>query len=434
MEEVFPAGDADEGASAAAPAAVEPSGCGPLVSAPSSGETKALRQLVFEHVRASGRAARADVVRALGISAGSVTTLTSDLIAQGNLREVTDAPRERLEMGRGRPPVALEVVGGAHHVVGIKLGDERHTAVLADFAGTIRAEVAVAASAARKAMPEMIAEIGRLVERLLAETGVRPGDISAAGIGLPGMVDHHAGTIPWSPVMTGRDLPLAAAFEERFGVRTYIDNDANMLTLAELWFGAGRNTQDFLVVTIEGGVGMGAVIGGRLWRGTRGMGLELGHTKVQIDGALCRCGKRGCLEAYVADYALAREARTALGMSSRDPVDVHMLLEDLFAEAKAGNAAARSIFNRAGKILSLGLSNVLQLFDPELVILSGERMQYDYLYADEMLAELHRQVLDSGRPPADVQIHAWGDLVWARGATALALDKVTDRVIGTAAA
>ncbi|WP_373353402.1 ROK family protein [Pseudoroseicyclus sp. CXY001] len=397
-------------------------------------ETKALRQLVFEHVRASGRAARADVVRALGISAGSVTTLTSDLIAQGHLREVTDAPRDRLEIGRGRPPVALEVVGESQAVIGIKLSDERHTAVLADFAGTIRAHAAVPAETGRKSMTAMLGEIARLIERLLKEANLTLADIAAAGIGMPGMIDHHAGTVPWSPVLTRRNLALAEAFEERFGVPAYLDNDANMLTLAELWFGAGRSTADFLVVTIEGGVGMGAVIGGKLWRGTRGMGLELGHTKIQIDGALCRCGKRGCLEAYVADYALAREARTALGMSTRDPVDVHRLLADLFAEAKAGNAAARSIFDRAGRILSLGLSNIVQIFDPELLILSGERMQYDYLYADAVLAGMHEQVLDSGRSPADVQIHAWGDLVWARGATALALDKVTDRALGAAAA
>ncbi|NDV01291.1 ROK family protein [Pseudoroseicyclus tamaricis] len=414
-------------------AASEPSGCGPLVNAPVAGDSKPLRQLVFEHVRASGRAARADVVRALGISAGSVTTLTSDLIGQGYLREVADAPRERLEPGRGRPPVALEVVGEAHNVIGIKLGDERHTAVLADFAGTIRAEAAVPASPGRKSLPDMLGETGRLVDRLLQEAKLRLDDIAAVGLGLPGMIDHNAGTVAWSPVLTRREERLAEAFEERFGVPAHIDNDANMLTLAELWFGAGRNTSDFIVVTIEGGVGMGAVIGGKLWRGTRGMGLELGHTKVQIDGALCRCGKRGCLEAYIADYALAREARTALGMSTRDPVDVHRLLADLFAEAKAGSVSARSIFERAGRILALGLSNIIQIFDPELLILSGERMQYDYLYADEVFASLHRLVLDSGRPQADVQIHAWGDLVWARGATALALDKVSDCALGSAA-
>ena len=178
---------------------------------------------------------------------------------------------------------------------------------------------------------------------------------------------------------------------------------------------------------------MGMVLNNRLFRGTRGLGLELGHTKVHLDGALCRCGQRGCLEAYLADYALAREASTALGRSVRNLQSPQAMLETLFGEAKAGNQAARTIFRRAGRYLSVGLSNVIQLFDPELIILSGERMRYDYLYADEVLAEMRGLTLSDGRPPCRVEIHAWGDLVWARGASALALSSVTDSVLGGAA-
>jgi len=108
------------------------------------------------------------------------------------------------------------------------------------------------------------------------------------------------------------------------------------------------------------------------------------------------------------------------------------MLETLFAEAKGGNLAARSIFRRAGRYLALGLSNVIQLFDPDLVILSGERMRYDYLYADEVIAETLTLTLDHGRKPCRIEIHAWGDMVWARGAAALALDHVTQSVMGAA--
>jgi predicted NBD/HSP70 family sugar kinase len=231
-------------------------------------------------------------------------------------------------------------------------------------------------------------------------------------------------------LLAERDVALKSAFEARFGLTVHVDNDANVLTLAELWFGAGRAMSDFAVVTIEQGVGMGLVLNNRLFRGTRGMGLELGHMKVHLDGALCRCGQRGCLEAYLADYALAREASTALGRNARNMQSPQALLETLFGEAKAGNHAARTIFRRAGRYLSLGLSNVIQLFDPELIILSGERMRYDYLYADEVLAEMRSLMLADGRVPCKVEIHAWGDLVWARGATALALSAVTDAVLG----
>lgn len=406
-----------------------PTGCGPIP--PSVGkETKPLRQQVFEHVRAAGRAARADVTRALAISGGSVTTLTSDLIADRFLREVESAPSPAGQSGRGRPPVALEVVPEGRHVIGIKLADERHSAVLIDFAGNMLADATLPNPPIRKTLSQVLDEMGELIATLLTNAGLDRSDVIAVGIGVPGLVDHLTGSVPWSPLLGERDVPVKAAFEGRFGITAHVDNDSNVLTLAELWFGAGRAMSDFAVVTIEQGVGMGMVLNNRLFRGTRGMGLELGHTKVQLDGALCRCGQRGCLEAYLADYALAREASTALGRNSRNMQSPQAMLETLFGEAKGGNQAALTIFRRAGRYLSVGLSNVIQLFDPELIILSGERMRYDYLYAEEVLAEMRGLTLSDGRTPCKVEIHAWGDLVWAQGAAALALSAVTDAALG----
>ena len=222
---------------------------------------------------------------------------------------------------------------------------------------------------------------------------------------------------------------LAAIATARLGIPVSIDNDANLIAMAELWFGAGRQLSDFAVVTIEHGVGMGFVMNHRIYRGAQRVGMELGHTKVQLDGALCRCGQRGCLEAYVADYALAREATTALNWSHREGQSINVLLESLYDHAKAGNTAARSIFRRAGRYLAVGLSNVVNLFDPSLIILSGERMRYDYLYASETLAEMEQLAISTGRPKPPVKIHAWGDLLWAHGAAALALSEVTDALL-----
>jgi predicted NBD/HSP70 family sugar kinase len=401
-----------------------PQGVGPVLPTPLRSPSP-LRRQVFDYVRAHGRAARADVARALGISAASVTALTADLIALGLLREV-DVPLER-EAGRGRPPVALEIVPEGRQVVGIKLGDERHTAVLSDFGGRMLAEAARPAAPGRRPLVELLDEVEALVADLRAASPGR--EAMAVGIGLPGLVEHGSGRVAWSPLLRETGAAVAEACAVRLGRPVGIDNDANLLTLAELWFGAGRALSDFAVVTIENGVGMGLVQGGRLFRGTRGMGMELGHLKVELDGALCRCGQRGCLEAYISDYALAREAATALGRDPRQSQSPRAMLETLFGEAKTGHEAAREIFARAGRHLALGLSNLVQLFDPGLIILSGERMRYDFLYADEVLSEMQRLVLPGARPPVRVEVHAWGDLVWAQGAAALALSAATDAVL-----
>ncbi|MCV2864871.1 ROK family transcriptional regulator [Albidovulum sediminicola] len=405
-------------------------GCGPLI-APLSESMRPLRQQIFERVRAGGLMPRVQVAKELGISPASVTTLTSELIEAGYLEEVA-VPREPGDSGRGRPPVALGVRADAHHVVGVKLSDSFHTAVVVDFAGTVVASEAVQVQPGLQAPETLIDACHALILSVVAKAGVAMACISAIGVGVPGFVDSARGRIFWSPILREQDYPLAEAISVRAGLPVMLDNDANLVALAELWYGAGREIADFAVVTIEHGVGMGMVINHRLYRGSQGLGMELGHTKVQLDGALCRCGQRGCLEAYVADYALAREATTALNWMHKAGQPMHVLIESLYDHAKAGNAAARSIFRRAGRYLAVGLANVVNLFDPALIILSGDRMRYDYLYAADTLSEMEKLVLNTGRPTPPIEVHAWGDLLWAHGAAALALSSVTEGLLGPA--
>lgn len=403
-------------------------GCGPILPV-TGGAQKPLRQQVFEHVRASGQVPRVDVAKTLGISPGSVTALTSDLIQAGLITEV-ETPHDG--QTRGRPPVALSVRSGAGYVVGMKLSDFTHSAVIVDYSGAVVAERDMPCMPRKKDADVLTEEMSQLFDAALKQGGITRDQVSAVGVGLAGMVDHETGVVPWSPLLIDRDVALRDMMAQRIGLPVHIDNDTNMLTLAELWFGAGRAKSSFAVVTIEFGVGMGLVLDNRLFRGANGLGMELGHTKVQLDGALCRCGNRGCLEAYVADYALVREARIALDMDAGAMGKVSMMLETLYDHAKAGNEHARMIFRRAGRYLSVGLSNVVHLFDPELIILSGERMRYDYLYAEDVLAEMQSLTLDRGRAAPQIDINVWGGYVWARGGAALALSAVTDELFSGA--
>ena len=401
-------------------------GVGPLIP-PLTETQRPLRQQIFERVRAAGNIPRVTLARELGVSPASVTTICAELIEVGLIEEIA-APRDA-DSTRGRPAVALGVRADAHLVAGMKLSDREHTAVIVDFAGNLIADEAVPRQPGAMTLDALLQTIDTLLARVCAKAGIAPRDLSAIGIGVPGFVDVAEGLVHWSSVLVDRAVPLAAAASAHVGVPVTIDNDANLVALAELWFGAGRGLSDFAVVTIEHGVGMGFVMNHRIFRGSGRLGMELGHTKVQLDGALCRCGQRGCLEAYVADYALAREATTALNRPPTDTLSINTLLESLYDHAKAGNVTARSIFRRAGRYLAVGLSNVINLFDPELIILSGERMRYDYLYAAETLAEMEALAINSGRPRPPIEIHAWGDLLWAHGAAALALSVVSENLL-----
>jgi|TARA_B110000240_G_C13511071_1_gene459414 predicted NBD/HSP70 family sugar kinase len=403
-----------------------PDGYGPILR-PIAREAYSLRQQIFELVRARGRIARSTIARTLDVSPGSVTALTADLITDGFLREV-DEGLER-EASRGRPPVALELVPEALHVVGVKLSDENHTAVLTDFGGNVIARTAQKTNANKKTQNELLNETEGLINKLCKIVQISPNSISAIGVGISGIVDYETGVVAWSPLLHDLDIPLGSLFSAHFNTLVCIDNDANVLTLAQLWFGAGRALNNFAVVTVENGVGMGFVSDNQLFRGAHGMGLELGHTKVQLDGALCRCGQRGCLEAYLADYAIAREASTVLGMSLDKPQNLPDALKELYEKAATGDQITRTIFQRAGRYLAVALSNIIHLFDPKLIILSGQPMRYDFLYDEGIQTEMRELALFHSRNETKIEIQSWEDMIWAQGATALALTELTRTVV-----
>jgi len=402
-----------------------PEGYGPILR-PTARETYSLRQQIFELVRATGRIARAKIARTLDISPGSVTALTAELISDGFLREVEETSRET---SRGRPPVALELVPDALYVIGVKLSDELHTATLTDFGGNALASASQITTADKKSADELLTETEAIISKVCKSAKISQKKISAIGVGISGIVNYETGVVAWSPLLEELDTPLGDIFSTYFKTPVCIDNDANVLTLAELWFGAGRALSNFAVITIEHGVGMGFVSDNRLFRGAHSMGLELGHSKVQLDGALCRCGQRGCLEAYLADYALAREASTALITPSSKRQDLNDYLKSLYEMAKLGDHASLKIFKRAGRYLAVALSNIIHLFDPKLIILSGKPMQYEFLYDEEMQIEMRSLALYKSRFDTQIEIQSWGSMVWARGATALALTELTKTII-----
>ncbi|WP_417270487.1 ROK family protein [Celeribacter sp.] len=406
----------------------ENQGCGPLFRAQNA-TPKPLKRQLLEAIRAAGTIARVDIAKHLDISPATVTTLATDLIDMGLIAE-TEIARSSSDSTRGRPRVGLKINGAAAAVIGIKISDRGNSAVLLDLAGKRIGATTLPAPPEQRSTEEIIEEIENLVVATLASAGLDRSHLATVALGIPGMVDFDAGQVIWCPFLTEPDIPLRDMLQQRLGIPVRIDNDANLLAMAELWFGAGRALDNFAVVSIEHGVGIGYVQGHTLQRGGAGHGMELGHMTIQINGALCRCGKRGCLEAYVADYALVREAHTALAHPFASTTSPTEMLEDLFGRAKDGNEAARAIFSRAGRYLAVGLANVVTMFDPALILLSGDRLRYDYLYAEEVLSEYRDLTQKPGRPSTPVDIHAWGDLIWAQGAGALALDHATERLLG----
>lgn len=389
-----------------------------------SRDNRSRSRLVLDAIRQHGHVARIDLAKATGISQATVTTITADMLSQGLIEEHSTEDSQESGARRGRPRVDLKIRGEAHLVVGIKVANKALSLVFMDFAGQLLAEHTAP-------LPNSVMQPQALCEQLKAAIATTAAThqldinaISAIGIGLAGTVNTKRGFVHWSPSLTERNVPLQEMASQVLGCTTYVDNDANLVAVAEMLFGLGVDQSDFIVVTIESGVGMGIVLDNALYRGARGCGAEFGHTKVQLDGALCRCGQRGCLEAYVADYALLREASVSGVYGDPSKGDITPVLE----AARNGDATAQSILTRAARMFTMGLANVINIFDPKLIILAGARMQYDYLYA-EVATAVREQIVQVDSAQPEVKLHNWGDLMWAKGAAAYAIDCVAESAL-----
>jgi predicted NBD/HSP70 family sugar kinase len=291
-------------------------------------------------IKISGPTSRVEIARQTGLSAATVTGITAELIDEGLIFE----KEEGVSRG-GRRPILLAINPQGGYVVGIKLMEEHAIGAITDLEATIITKHFNQLD--DHSLTAAIDTLVGLVDALMTEVGIERGQLLGVGIGLAGIVDAMEGTLRYSPIFGWHDVPLVKLLQSRLQVPVYIDNDVNTLTLNEQLFGAGQGIDNFLTVTIGRGVGMGIVVNGQLYRGVSGGSGEFGHTVIDPQGPICACGKRGCLETYVSDPALLRQASEAAsrGELPEEPKSVG----ELVTYAESGNPVARLIFEQAGK-------------------------------------------------------------------------------------
>ena len=250
--------------------------------------------------------------------------------------------------------------------------------------------------------------------------------ISGICVGIPGYVSCETACVIGAPIFTDRNIPLAALLKERLNSTVFIENDANLVALAEHWFGRGKNRPCFAVVTIEHGIGMGFVVHDRLYRGANGIGPEFGHSKIEIDGRECRCGQQGCVEAYASDYAILREAEPnfSLDAYNENPKAYHDAITHISEQARNGDPKCTGLLAEAGKRLGQAVANMIATLNPPTVIFTGDGMRAGDALIEPALAEAKRLKLSGDHFETEFISHIWGDEVWARGAAALTLEHI----------
>lgn len=266
----------------------------------------------------------------------------------------------------------------AEVVLGIDLGGTFVKAALVDRDRRLLAKTTVPTQV--ESGPDgVMAVMVNAADELLARAGLDRRDVLAAGIGAPGPMNWKTGVVFLPPNLPGwRNVPLAEEMERRLGVPCYVENDANAACYGEHWSGAGRGVGNMCLLTLGTGIGGGIVVFGRLLRGIDGTAGEIGHMTLVRDGRPCGCGARGCLEAYASVPAMVKSAVEGLesGRESRlrDACagDFHGVTGKLISElAEQGDAFAREIIRETGIWLGLGIANLINLLNPEKIVLAG---------------------------------------------------------------
>ena len=375
---------------------------------------------IMSSIRNSGLISRLEIARETGLSQASVTGITAELIQEGLLYE-----KETGKSRRGRRPMMLALNPKGAYAIGLYLTIYEVTVVIVNFAANIVASHAIPLKETYYD-PETIGEIiTTAVQSTLWQANFSREQISGVGIGIPALVNSSTGLVRLYPNYNWEDVNLRDIVHHKIDHPTYIENTANILTIAEQWFGEGRGIDNFLCINIEHGVGMGVVIDRQIYRGDIGVAGRLGHLTIDPDGMKCRCGKKGCFETIVGNYGILRKARMAAQKGLWQPKNqVDLNIDEVVEAAKNGVGCIVDIYKEAGHMLGIGVANMIKIFNPSKVFISGRGTLAGDLIFGSMYRAIDQVISDRLHGSTEVIVKEWNQYHYARSAGTLVLQEI----------
>jgi predicted NBD/HSP70 family sugar kinase len=349
------------------------------------------RSVILTSIYREGPLSRQELSVRTALSPASVSNLVAELISEGVVEEAGS-----VESDGGRPRVLLRVAPTFRYVVGAEVGETRIRVELFDLAMNVLAR---ADRPIHEPTPAIVVKhVLEGLSTVIDSSGVRSDQVLGLGVAVAGVVEDNAvvdaQTLGWEAV------PLAEMLAEGTDIPVHVDNGANMLGQAEMWFGAGRGAADAVVALVGSGVGSALVAGGSSYRGARSSAGEWGHMTIMYGGRQCRCGALGCLEAYVGAEGVLDRYRLAGGTVGGDEEAAFV---ELLESASQGSEPAATIVADTIGYLAAGFANLVNLVNPERIVLGGwAGLLLGEKYLDEMHTEMGKHALR--RPYAQVSI------------------------------
>jgi predicted NBD/HSP70 family sugar kinase len=362
------------------------------------------RQIVLNYVREREPISRAEIARETDLQRSTISAIVEDLKTEGLVEEVGEG-----ESTGGRRPTLLKLRAAGPIALGVSLTPTCTTIATSDLAGRVIDQEEFPTDSDHS----LSQVIGVIRDFSMRHTGA----IEGVGVSLPGLVDPSTGNALYIPYFLWRDLPISEMISKAVGLPVVIDNDANAVALAELWFGRPEvnDARDFILVLVAEGVGTGIIFDGQVYRGQRGAAGEFGHMVIGSGAPVpCSCGSDDCWEAFSSERAAVARY---LKLSGTQPGITFIELVD---RALGGEANAKAALVETARNLGVGISNLIIGFSPEAVVVGGEIARAWDLIEDALTETIEHSVR-RGLPSARILPSTLGEKPTLRGALSLVL-------------
>ncbi len=325
-------------------------------------------------IRKYGECTKADLVAITDYSRTKITTCIDSLISKKII-----VANEATEYSGGRRAKTFRLNEKLALVAGFDIGATSIDVALSDFSRRLLAHRAEPASV-KDGPIKILGRACSLLEGMIAECGLTPESVNGLGVGVPGPVDFSVGTLVSPPIMPGWDsYPIIPTIQQWFpAANVVVDNDVNVMALAELSLGAARGVENLIFVKIGTGIGAGIICEGNMYRGWNGCAGDIGHICADKSGPLCHCGNRGCLETIAGGAAIAERALLA-AQSRRSPILLRryeengqtLSAQDVGEAAREGDAVATEIIRESGQLVGDVLASLVNFYNPEMIVIGG---------------------------------------------------------------
>lgn len=343
------------------------------------------RSAILEIIRRECPISRSTIARQLDVSLPTVMRIVNQLIEEGFVRLHGDT-----EWSGGRRRPLLDFNGDGFVVLGVDLGGTKMYGAISNLNGQIIDELDIGRHGTTG--EESYDRLTTLIDTLLASPELQQRKVRGIGIGAPGITLHKEGVVQWAFTLNWQDFPLKARLTERYRLPIIVDNDVNLAALGELWFGAGQNIQNMILVAIGTGIGAGIIINRALYRGAKEASGEIGH---MIPGGEF-LGKDyrdfGALESVASGSGIAERARGLLKSNPSLIPGEKVLAEDVFDAARKNQDWAWTIINEVVDYLAIAIANLSVTFDPELIVLGGGVARSADLLVKPILGRIERAI------------------------------------------